>query len=174
MTQTLPLGTQTLPLPVHPVALAIQCRDEWFGLPISHVYTVFHIETVTPVPLAPPEILGLVNLRGQIVTVVSLRARLGMPAAPKQDDLLAVAVHHAGENYALLIDAVADVVDLESWRPIQSQPHVDPSRSALTREVYRMAGRTIPVLDVAALLTFSSDDSRRPASHAEHANRRQS
>lgn len=155
------------PPPFAPVALTIQCGGEWFGLPISHVYTVFHIGVVTPVPLAPADILGLTNLRGLIVTVVSLRGRLGMPVRPLSEESLAVAVRHAGENYALLVDRVADVVDLAASRPIQRQPHLDPSRSALTSQVYRLEGRTVPMLDVAALLTFAAGHARS-TSHPEH------
>jgi purine-binding chemotaxis protein CheW len=50
-----------------------------FGLPISRVQDVFMPERLTRVPLASSEIAGVLNLRGRIVTVVDMRARLGLP-----------------------------------------------------------------------------------------------
>jgi purine-binding chemotaxis protein CheW len=47
-----------------------------FGLPVEAIQTVFEMVALTPVPLAPYEILGLANLRGKIVTAVSLRRRI--------------------------------------------------------------------------------------------------
>ena len=54
-----------------------------FGLPISRVQDVFMPERLTRVPLSPGEIAGVLNLRGRIVTVIDMRARLGLP---KNDD----------------------------------------------------------------------------------------
>ncbi len=52
---------------------------EAFGLSVLHAQTIFRITSVTPIPLGPADIVGLVNLRGRIVTAVSLRRRLGIP-----------------------------------------------------------------------------------------------
>ena len=53
--------------------LTVMAGAETFGLPISHIQTIFHIGAITPVPLGPPSILGLVNLRGSIIPALSLR-----------------------------------------------------------------------------------------------------
>src|SRR5260363_212517 len=76
-----------------------------FGLPISRVQDVFMPERLTRVPLASSEIAGVLNLRGRIVTVVDMRARLGLP---KADDgkPMAVGVDQRGESYGLLIDQI--------------------------------------------------------------------
>ena len=55
-----------------------------FGLPILRVQDVFMPERVTRVPLAPPEIAGVLNLRGRIVTLIDMRCRLGLPRARRQ------------------------------------------------------------------------------------------
>ncbi|MBT2856498.1 chemotaxis protein CheW, partial [Staphylococcus coagulans] len=59
--------------------------DTLFGLAIERVHDVFVPSGVTPVPLAPSEIVGLLNLRGRVVTAVCLRRRLGLPDAVVQD-----------------------------------------------------------------------------------------
>ncbi|MBX9739121.1 MAG: chemotaxis protein CheW [Beijerinckiaceae bacterium] len=147
--------------------LTVMCGGEWFGLPIAHVYSIFSVGSITPVPLAPPEIIGLINVRGAIVTAVSLRRRLRMTPEIDTRGALAVVLHQGSENFALLVDHVADVVDLGLVRPLQKQPHIDSHRVALTRHVYRIDDRIVPVLDVAALLDFHGGESR-PHAHAEH------
>ena len=63
-----------------------------FGLPISRVQDVFAPDRLTRVPLAPPEIAGLLNLRGRIVTAIDLRRRLGLDAPAGDAPRMAIGV----------------------------------------------------------------------------------
>src|SRR5690349_13144278 len=83
-----------------------------FGLPISRVQDVFMPERLTRVPLASQEIAGVLNLRGRIVTVVDMRARLGLPRAEQGQPPMAVGVDLRGEPYGLLIDTIGEVLPL--------------------------------------------------------------
>src|SRR5438874_11885672 len=67
-----------------------------FGLPLSRVQDVFMPERLTRVPLASSEIAGVLNLRGRIVTVVDVRARLGLPKNDDGKPPMAVGVHLRG------------------------------------------------------------------------------
>ena len=78
-----------------------------FGLPISRVQDVFMPERLTRVPLSSGEIAGVLNLRGRIVTVVDMRARLGLPKNDDGKPPMAVGVDLRGESYGLLIDRSA-------------------------------------------------------------------
>src|SRR3982750_1442705 len=73
-----------------------------FGLPISRVQDVFMPERLTRVPLSPREIAGVLNLRGRIVTVVDMRARLGLPKNEEGKPPMAVGVDLGGESYGVL------------------------------------------------------------------------
>src|SRR5881275_921957 len=75
-----------------------------FGLPISRVQDVFMPERVTRVPLSSGEIAGVLNLRGRIVTVVDMRARLGLPKNSDGERPMAVRADPTGDSYGLLID----------------------------------------------------------------------
>ncbi len=89
-----------------------------FGLPISRVQDVFMPERLTRVPLAPPEIAGVLNLRGRIVTAIDMRRRLGLPhARATAAASMAVGIEHKGESYGLLIDAVGEVLKLPASEP---------------------------------------------------------
>ena len=83
-----------------------------FGLPISRVQDVFMPERLTRVPLSSGEIAGVLNLRGRIVTVVDMRARLGLPKNDDGRPPMAIGVDLRGESYGLLIDQIGEVLKL--------------------------------------------------------------
>src|SRR4051794_31747098 len=89
--------------------VTVTIGDQLFGLPISRVQDVFMPERLTRVPLAPPEIAGVLNLRGRIVTAIDMRSRLGLPRRQGTGPTMAVGIECNGESYGLLIDAVGEV-----------------------------------------------------------------
>ncbi len=129
---------------------------EIFGLPVENTHTIFRITTVTSVPLSPGDIAGLVNLRGKIVTAVSLRRRLCMPTDASVQNALAIGIEYKGENFALIVDEVGDVLSLGKSDQIPVPSHFDPQRARLTSQLYRTGKLLIPVLDIDALFTFQS------------------
>jgi purine-binding chemotaxis protein CheW len=131
---------------------------EKFGLPVSGVQTIFQIDAVTPVPLGPREILGLVNLRGKIVTAVSLRRRLQMEEIEGAVTALAIGVEHRGESFALVIDEVGDVIVLDHHMRIPKPPHLESQKARLTEAIYRLEDGILPLLDMSAVFDFQ----RRP------------
>jgi purine-binding chemotaxis protein CheW len=131
-------------------------NKEIFGLPVEHTHTIFRITSVTPVPKGSDDIAGLVNLRGKIVTAVSLRRRLRMPSDTVINDALAIGIEHKGENFALIVDEVGDVLSLANTMQIPIPAHFDQDRSRLTRGLYRVGKLLIPVLDIDALFAFQN------------------
>jgi len=127
---------------------------ERFALPVSRVQTVFRFERVTPIPFAPPAIFGLANLRGKIITAVSLRARLGLSPEGGLAGRYAVCVERGAESFGLSVDEVGDVLRLSPESRLPTPAHVDPARSALTICVYPLSDGILPMLDVDAILKF--------------------
>lgn len=130
----------------------IRLRGETIGLPVDCVSTVFHVDAITPVPLAPPEVAGLVNLRGRIVTALHLGRCLWLDQAMSGADGLAVGVEHGGEKYALLIDDTDDVVAADETDRINCPAHMDPRLAELMAGCYRLHDDFLTVLDIGALL----------------------
>jgi purine-binding chemotaxis protein CheW len=128
---------------------------EKLGLPVSCVQTIFRIDRVTPVPGAPYEVIGLVNLRGHIVTAASLRRRLGIPDGPPVANPLTIGIEHLGENFALVVDEVGDVINIGRAERIQAPPHLKTARLGLTSAVYKVEDGIISVLDMAVVFEFS-------------------
>ena len=127
-----------------------------FGLPVEAIHTVFEIVAVTAVPLAPYAILGLVNLRGKIVTAVSLRRRLRHDPKAEETSHLAVGVEHRGESFAIVVDEVGDVLMLDRGTQIDIPPHLGGEALKLT-SVHRLDNLILPILDLDWVLTFGKD-----------------
>lgn len=136
-----------------------------FGVPVLQVRDVLDSPQTYPVPLAPPEIAGSINLRGRIVTAIDLRARLGMARRPANARCMCVIVESetTGEPYAFLVDEVGDVLKLPANRCEPNPITLTKDWAAVCRGVYRQEGNLLLALDAQALLNLQSDDERRAA-----------
>jgi purine-binding chemotaxis protein CheW len=123
-----------------------------FGLPISRVQDVFMPERLTRVPLSSAEIAGVLNLRGRIVTVVDMRARLGLPRNDDGKPPMAVGVDLRGESYGLLIDQIGEVLRLADDGREENPVNLDPRMAKLAGGVHRLDGQLMVVLDVDRVL----------------------
>jgi purine-binding chemotaxis protein CheW len=142
----------------------IKVSGQTIGLPVGCVKTIFHIERLTPVPLAPSEIAGLANLRGRIVTALHLDRCLRIEQANHAPSRLAVVVEHNDEDYALLVDQTGDVIVSNETDRIICPAHVDQRLSELLAACYRYEDGFLSILDVGALirrLSRQSDTSLR-------------
>jgi purine-binding chemotaxis protein CheW len=126
--------------------------QQLFGLPISRVQDVFTPNRLTRVPLAAPEIAGMLNLRGRIVTVIDLRRRLGLPPLEHGKSSMALGIESKGESYGLLIDSVGEVLKLSSADRESNPVNLDPLLARLAAGVFRLEGNLMVVLDVDRVL----------------------
>src|ERR1700745_840974 len=123
-----------------------------FGLPISRVQDVFMPDRLTRVPLSSSEIAGVLNLRGRIVTVVDMRARLGLPRADDGKPPMAVGVDPRGEFYGLLVGQIGEVLRLPDESREENPVNLDPRMAKLAGGVHRLDGQLMVVLDVDRVL----------------------
>jgi len=86
--------------------LAFRLADELYGLETVHVREVVPLRSLVPVPCTPPFVLGLINLRGQILSVVDLRRIFGLPAGTCEDSNPVIVVHREGIEFGLLAESV--------------------------------------------------------------------
>jgi purine-binding chemotaxis protein CheW len=137
--------------------VTVTVAGQMLGLPISRVHDVFVVSEMTSVPLAPAEIAGLLNLRGRVVTAVSLRSRLGLNDAGCTERRMAVGLENHGEAYGLLVDEVGEVLKLD---PDQMQPnpvHMDRGWVGLSQGVHQLRDKLLIILDVDAVLAFETE-----------------
>jgi purine-binding chemotaxis protein CheW len=128
-----------------------------FGLPISRVQDVFMPERLTRVPLSAPEIAGVLNLRGRIVTALDMRRRLDLPPREDARPPMAVGIELKGESYGLLIDTVGEVMKLADGRREPNPVNLDARLASVSAGVHRLDGQLLVVLDVDRVLDMASD-----------------
>lgn len=147
--------TKSTPLPVPNETsdiLTVMLGDQIFGIPILQVQDVLKHQSVTRVPLAPPEIAGSMNLRGRIVTAIRVRARLGLSNVDGAVREMSIVVEDEGELYSLIFDSVGDVLNLSinDYEPNPST--LDPKFREVSDGIYRLSDKLLVVLDIAKLL----------------------
>lgn len=125
------------------------CAGIAFGVDVRAVQEVVRGQAVTPVPLAPPEVRGLINLRGQVVTVIDLRRRLGLP--PREDGAATTHVLIGGGEIAatsLLVDDVGDVCEIGDGAIGPVPPSVANEAREVTVGVHQREHGLLLLLDV--------------------------
>jgi purine-binding chemotaxis protein CheW len=123
-----------------------------YGLPIESVHEVLAEAEIEPVPGAAEQVLGLINRRGAVLTVIDLRRQLGLPAAAGQQTPAVVIFEAHEERFGLRVDAIAPVRKLID-AAIKPAPSVNPS--ALAERVmglYTRDGDLLTLLDPQQLL----------------------
>jgi purine-binding chemotaxis protein CheW len=92
--------------------VTFRLADQWLGIPVLLVQEVLVAQRIARVPLSPTEVSGFLNLRGQTVTAIDLRARLGQTPRSPDETFMNVVVRHEGELFSLLVDEVGDVLSV--------------------------------------------------------------
>jgi purine-binding chemotaxis protein CheW len=132
--------------------LTININGQMFGIPILQVQDVLGEVRVTRIPLAPPQVMGSLNLRGRIVTAIDVRKCLGLNPLENSERRMSVVVTHDDELYSLIIDKVGDVLTLQDKEFEQTPATLDISWKAISLGVYRLNGQILVILDVPKLL----------------------
>jgi len=127
------------------------------GVPVLVVRDVLGSQTITPIPLAPAEIAGAMNLRGRIVTAVDLRRRLGLAPREAGAKPMSVVVEQGGELYAMLADQVGEVIPLAAEERAPNPPTLEPLWREVSLGVHRRDGQLLILLDVERLLAIGED-----------------
>lgn len=128
-----------------------------YGIPIEEILEVLPDRPLTPVPLAPDTIAGLINLRGQIVTAVDLRQRLKLDPMAGDDLPMNVVIQERDEMVSLLVDSIGDVVEVDG-KAFEKPPGTltGPVRD-LIRGAYKLDDRLLLLLDSEEILNIQRE-----------------
>lgn len=131
-----------------------------FSVPVLRVRDVLDTPTIYRTPLAPPEIVGSINLRGRIVTAIDLRTRLERSPRPVGARCMCVIIERAVdgvvEPYALIVDEVGDVVTMPAASYEANPVTLPKAWTGYCRGLYRRPETLLIVLDVEALLAIGA------------------
>jgi purine-binding chemotaxis protein CheW len=131
--------------------------DYQFGIDVLTVQEVLRTQEMTPVPLAPNEIRGLINLRGNIVTAIGIRERLSLAPATADIELMNLIISLKDGTASLIVDSVGDVLSLDRQR-CKPRPSTlkSPLREVVTG-VYELERSLLLLLDAEALCSLKGD-----------------
>ena len=118
-----------------------------FGIDVLRVQEVLRFQKMTRVPLAPPVIVGLINLRGQIVPALDMRHRLGLEPRTSEERPMNLVVRTEEAGVSLLVDDIGDVLELNSSSFETTPANVAPNVREMIRGVYKLKNQLLLVLD---------------------------
>ena len=127
------------------------------ALDATGVQEVIRLGPVTRVRYAPDEVLGIVNLRGRIVTIVDLGLRLGFPRAVVGPDSRIFILEDRNEFIGLLVDRVNEVVEVESGQWLPTPANVSGRQAQYFKGVCRAGDQAITWLDASQILAEATD-----------------
>lgn len=134
--------------------VTVRIADQWFCIPVDGIHDVFMPQAVTHVPLARPEVAGVLNLRGRIVTAINMRYLLDLPPAEEGAKSMAVGIEKGGESYGLVIDEVGEVLSLEDTAFEKNPANLDAQWLRISKGVYRLEDTLLVVLDTDRVLAL--------------------
>jgi purine-binding chemotaxis protein CheW len=129
--------------------------DLFLGVEVRQVQEVIRFQEMTPVPLAPPVVQGLINLRGQIVTAIDLRRRLALPQRPAGQLPMNVVVRTGEGAVSLLVDEIGDVLEVSAETFERPPETVAGIARELIRGVYKLKDALLLVLDTETAVQIS-------------------
>ena len=140
----------------------LTCRvgDQWLGMQVRHVREVVTPQPSTEMPMAPDAVMGLINLRGRVITQLDVRKVIGLQDRETDHYRVAIVETLSGEDFGLVIDEVGEVIDLDPdmyektpktldrvWRDVSEGVLKQEERVVVLVNVERFIALTIPQTD---------------------------
>ncbi len=119
----------------------------YFGVDVQKVQEVIRYQEMTRVPLAPPVVQGLINLRGQIVTAIDMRRRLDLPALPEGQLPMNVVIRTDDGPVSLLVDEIGDVQEVDSEQFERPPETLRGQAREMIQGAYKLNERLLLILD---------------------------
>lgn len=129
--------------------------QEKYGINVMQVQEVLRVSEIAPVPGAPDYVLGIINLRGNVVTVIDTRQRFGLDSKEMDDSSRIVIVESGDQVVGILVDSVAEVIDLQ-LSDIESAPNVGTEDAS--RFIQGVASQNDELLIIIDLNKLLSDE----------------
>lgn len=132
--------------------VTFRLQEETYGINVMQVQEVLRYSEIAPVPGSPDYVLGIINLRGNVVTVIDTRSRFGLPPAEVSDNTRVVIIEAEKQVIGILVDSVAEVVYLKQSE-VDVAPNVGTDESArFIQGVANREGELLILVDLNKLL----------------------
>lgn len=139
--------------------LAFEVGDEWYAIGVVYVNEIVRAPHIVSIPDVPSHVVGAINRRGCVMPVYDLRVRFGLSPHQVGKQSVVVVVEHATEQFALLVDAVCDVLAVPADQ-IEMRKKLDTSHEpSLVLGAFRQQDQVIVLIDPASLLDAPAPES---------------
>jgi len=133
--------------------VTFQLENEIYGVNVMQVQEVLRVTEIAPVPGAPSYVLGIINLRGNVVTVLDTRARFGLPPKDMDDASRILIIESTGQVVGILVDRISEVVYLKA-SDIEMTPNVGNKESShFIQGVFNREKKLLILVDLNKFLT---------------------
>ena len=136
--------------------VAFRLQDEEFGIPIHQVREIIKVPDITFLPHSSPHIEGVINLRGDVLPVVNLRVRFGLPAVERSESTRIIVVELPFGEVGLVVDAVSEVLRIPE-DAIGRPPHLQGLRTEWLDAIGKLGNRLLLLLNLESLLSNQDD-----------------
>jgi purine-binding chemotaxis protein CheW len=130
-------------------------EGQLLGFPIGRVRDVFALQNLTIVPSASTCVAGLVNLRGRVVTMLSLRVMLGFEQKTVVDGDMAIGIESKDDTIGLIVDQVGEVIDVDVTAREDNPANIDPRWAPFCLGIHKLENSLLVELDLNRLLERS-------------------
>ncbi|MBN9542479.1 MAG: chemotaxis protein CheW [Alphaproteobacteria bacterium] len=119
-----------------------------FGLAVNKIRDILAKQKITPIPLAPHQVAGSLNLRGRIITAIDLRIVLDLPVKVQIQDAMNIVIEVHDDMYSLIVDGVGDVLNIATSKILTSQENLSEKWRQLAQGIYPLTEELLVILDV--------------------------
>jgi len=149
-----PIIDSAVPVTIELVTFCLE--DIIYGIDINKVLGINKVQDLTPVAQAPAYIKGLLNLRGQIISIIDLRIKLGLPPSRITGKNRVIIVNSNGEDIGLLVDTIYDVIIAETSNIEKTPPNLDKVQGKFFEGVVKSEDRLIGIIQIDAVLQMAA------------------
>lgn len=133
--------------------VSFQLAEEEYGIDISKVREIILVGEITQIPETPAFVKGLINLRSNIIPVIDLKLRFGLPEAERTDDTRIMVVDVAGKTIGIIVDAVNEVLRISQSNIAPPPPTVAGLGHEYLTGLAKLENRLLIVLDIERILS---------------------
>jgi len=138
--------------------VVFELEKEFYGLDIASVESIIKMQAITIVPHAPTYIVGVTNLRGNVLPVVDLRKRFGLSEGKKTADSRIVVAHLKDIKVGMVVDAVSEVLRINDEAIEPPPPMVTTVDSAFIQSIAKLDDKLVIMLDLSKVLSIKESE----------------
>lgn len=134
--------------------IIVRIGEQLFGIPVNHVVDVLLPQKINLIPLTRKEILGSLNLRGRIVTVLDIRFLLEIKEVLNTSKSRFVVIEYQDELYSLVVDSVSEVLNLDGKQLLKNPDNLTKFWNNISKGIFPLESELVIILDIDKVISI--------------------